>query len=569
MVNDKFFISTPIYYWNWLPHIGHFYSSTIANIIYKYQKISWKCVRFTTWIDENSQKAVLKAQEANMQIMDYLDEMAKKHKDVWDFFNINYTDFIRTTEKRHHKLVSEVLQTCFNRWDIYEGIYEWMYCVWCEAFKKDDDLVYMNKTTKKTFPISKWVELSDNIVKVCPDHLKEPEKIKEKNYFFKLSKYQTWIEEFYITNPDFVKPDFRYNEVKAFVSRWLEDFSISRETNTFGIPLPFDKTQVTYVWFDALFNYYTSCKISRWWDKNSEKFIDESKEFWIENPNKVHIVWKDIIRFHAIFWPCMLASYFWLWEEKNWIIHYKENDNNYLPATILTGWYFTVDWQKMSKTIWNVIDPVEYATKYSKDLLVLYMLSAFPIWQDWDYDRAQAILTYNAKLANNFWNLVNRVVVLALKLDWVLKWEIKLDNYVNFQVLDWEKLNNYISVIYKTEIENCFKSYNLKWVLDESFYFLDKLNNYTTDKEPWQMIKDVEKQEETREVLHTIAEWLRQVWLALYPFFPEKISEMFKKLWLEKYDLRLENWELQTLILEKPTFEIKEKWEPLFARFDI
>ncbi len=537
-MKKPFYITTPIYYWNGLPHIWHFYSSTIANIIYKYNKISWNLSKFTTWIDENSQKAVLKANEEWLEIMDYLDKMAKWHKEVWDFFKLDYTDFIRTTEKRHHKLVQEVLQTCFDRGDIYEWVYEWMYCVWCEAFKKDEDLVEKN-----------WK-------KVCPDHLKEPDKIKEKNYFFKLSKYQTWMEEFYEANPDFVKPDFRYNEVKAFVWRWLEDFSISRETNTFWIPLPFDPSQVTYVWFDALFNYYTSCKYSRNWDKNNEIFIDESETFWINNPNKVHIVWKDIIRFHAIFWPCMLASYFGLWEEEKWVIHYKEEDKKYIPTTILTGWYFTVDWQKMSKSIWNVIEPVSYAEEYSKELLILYMLSAFPIGSDWDYDREQAILTYNAKLANNFWNLVNRVVVLALKLGSPLSQP--------FPPKEKGVMINYIK-----EFREKMNNFDLKSSIDLSFAFLDSLNKFADEKEPWKTIKDPEKQEETLEVLYTLAEWLRQVWFALYSFFPEKMWEMFVKLWLENYSLRLEAWELENLQNETPEFKITEKWENLFNRFEI
>ncbi|MDD5770188.1 MAG: methionine--tRNA ligase [Candidatus Gracilibacteria bacterium] len=576
MKKETFYITTPIYYGNGVPHIGHTYTSLITNVIFNYQKISGKNARFTTGIDENSQKAVLKAKEAGMEIMDYLDEMTKKHKAVWDFFNINYTDFIRTTELRHHKLVQEVLQICFDRGDIYEGVYEGMYCVGCEAFKKDDDLVYMNKTTNKTFPITKDIELSDNIVKVCGDHLKEPDKIKEKNYFFKLSKYQTWIEEFYLANPDFVKPDFRYNEVKAFVSRGLEDFSISRETNTFGIPLPFDKTQVTYVWFDALFNYYTSCKYSRGGNKNNEDFINESNEFWIENPNKVHVVGKDIIRFHAIFWPCMLASYFGLGEKDNsGVIHYKDSDKKYLPTTILTGGYFTVDGQKMSKTIGNVIEPIEYATKYSRELLTLYMLGAFPIGLDGDYDRQQAILTYNSKLANNLGNLVNRVVVLSLKIGGILERSVhsgKINSSGTLFKLEDLPIDKRIPLknsMFFDEIILRMETYNLKGVLDYSFMFLDELNDFTTQKEPWQTIKDETKLENTKEVLYTIAEGLRQVGLALYSFFPEKMGEMFAKLGLKGYVERLENGELEKLIGEILIFEITEKGENLFNRFDV
>lgn len=554
-MSDKknFYITTPIYYGNGIPHVGHFYSSTIANIIYKYHKISGYDARFTTGIDENSQKAVIKAQEEWVKIMDYLDDMAEKHKAVWNHFNIDYTDFIRTTEPRHHALVQKVLQHCFDKWDIYQGEYEGMYCVGCEAFKKDDDLVFLNKTTGDTFPVSSKVLPSENIEKVCPDHLKAPDQIKEMNYFFKLSKYQTWIEEFYKANPSFVVPQFRFNEIIAFVDRWLEDFSISRETNTFWIALPFDSSQVTYVWFDALFNYYTSCVSSRGGDKNNEDFIDESN-MW---PANLHIVGKDIIRFHGIFWPAMLASYFDLGQEDSQgILHYIESDREKLPKNILCGGHFTVDGQKMSKTIWNVIEPVAYSDEYSKELLILYMLSAFPIWNDGDYDRKQAILTYNAKLANNLGNLVNRVVVLALKLsNSTLQFTTDTNSLLNLQGATVD------------DIQKLYTRYNLKWVLDTCFEKLDGLNKYVDETQPWTLIKTDEAQ--AGKVLYTLAEWLRQVGLSLYPFFPEKMSEMFEKLGLENYTQQLEEGKLNELLEKQEVFEITEKWEALFNRLDL
>ena len=518
MKKNKFYITTPIYYVNWVPHIWHFYSSIIADIIARYNRINWKETRFTTWVDENSQKALQVAESLGMGIESYLDMMAEKHKLFWDSLDISYSDFIRTTEKRHHDLVREVLQKSFDNWDIYEWVYEWKYCVWCEAFKKDDDLI------EKSWKL------------VCPDHLKEPDIIKEKNYFFRLSKYQDKLLKYYEENPEFVIPQDRFNEVIAFVRRWLEDFSISRETNKFWVRLPFDESQVTYVWYDALFNYVTSCVSSRWWDKNNTDFINES-DFW---PADLHIVWKDIIRFHAIYWPAMLMS---AWYE--------------LPKQILTTWFFTVDWQKMSKSLWNVIDPVDYSKKVSKDALILYLLSSFNIWQDWDFDHKQAILTYNAKLANNLWNLLNRVVVLSLKLkeeSWKLDWEVD-DNIKN-------KINNYVKQ-YDKSIEN----YWLKESLDLTFSFLDDLNKFTDEKQPWNLIKVNE--EEAKRVLYTIAEWLRQVWLKLYPFFPEKMWEMFLKLGLENYKERLENGELEKLRDEREIFYIKEKWNNLFERLEL
>lgn len=575
-MTKNFYVTTPIYYGNGPVHVGHFYSSTIANTIFKYQKISGNNARFTTGIDENSQKAVIKADEAGMPIMEYLDSMAESHTKVWDHFNMDYTDFIRTTSQRHKITVQNVLQKCFDKGDIYEGEYEGMYCVGCESFKKDEDLVFRNKTSGDTFPVSDKVKVSENIEKVCPDHLTTPDEIKEKNYFFKLTKYQTWIEEFYEANPKFVNPSFRYNEVKAFVGRGLEDFSISRETNTFGIELPFDKSQVTYVWFDALFNYYTSCIKSRGWDKNNENFTDESKIFWEqswENKREIlHVVGKDIIRFHAIFWPAMLASYFDLGEtDSEWLLHYVESDLDYLPNEILTGWYFTVDGQKMSKSIGNVIDPVEYSQQYSKELLTLYMLSAFPIGNDGDYDRKDAILNFNAKMANNFGNLVHRVVVLSLKLEenpGILEWNFETTVMTDKNFIDWQRIGTWIKESLPKEFDKNMSENNLKWWLDISFFILDKLNKFADINEPWQTIKDDDKTE-TIETLYTLAEWVRQVGLNLYAFFPEKMSELFIKLGLENYTQRLENWELENVRKETPVFKITEKGSPLFARFEL
>ncbi|MCP4524102.1 MAG: methionine--tRNA ligase, partial [Candidatus Gracilibacteria bacterium] len=507
-----------------------------------------------------SQKAVIKAEEAGKPIMEYLDSMAESHKEVWDYFGISYTDFIRTTSERHHEVVQNVLQKCFDKGDVYEGEYEGMYCVGCESFKKDEDLVFMNKTTKDTFPIKKGVKETDNICKVCPDHLKTPDSIKEKNYFFKLTKYQTWIEEFYENNPDFVQPDFRFNEVKAFVKRGLEDFSISRETNTFGIALPFDENQVTYVWFDALFNYYTSCKKSL--NQETEDYVDESKIFWeASDDNKreiLHVVGKDIIRFHAIFWPAMLASYFDLGKEIDGVLRYQKSDNNFLPNKILAGGYFTIDGQKMSKTIGNVIEPIEYAEKYGKDLLSLYMLSAFHIGNDGDYDRIEAIKNYNAKLANNFGNLVNRVVVLTLRLEEYKNLEKTLDGSIAEEIQK-----------YQQEASDSMKKYDLKNTLDSTFFFLDKLNKYADVTEPWKMIKDTDQDGKTAEVLYTLAEGVRQVGLNLYAFFPEKMCELFIKLGCENYPEQLENGKLKVLQEKTEIFHITEKGEALFSRIDL
>jgi methionyl-tRNA synthetase len=276
-------------------------------------------------------------------------------------------------------------------------------------------------------------------------------------------------------------------------------------------------------------------------------------------PADVHVVWKDIIRFHAIFWPAMLASYFDLWEQgSDGVLHYKSSDTQKLPKNILCWGHFTIDGQKISKSLWNTIEPVEYSEEYSKELLILYMLSAFPIWNDGDYDKKNAILTYNAKLANNLGNLVNRVVVLSLKLT---ENPGVLVSNSSWNILSWKWKETVI------KSQELFSQYNLKWVLDASFEQLDLLNKFADDTQPWQTIKD--DQETTTQTLYTLAEWLRQVGLALYPFFPEKMSEMFIKLGLNWYTELLEEGKLDELLNKQETFAILEKWQPLFKRIDL
>ncbi len=521
---NNFYVTTPIYYSNGIPHIWHAYSSLIADTCARYHKMQGSAVKFSTGVDENSQKIVQAAEKAWIPTMDFLDTMADKHQAVWDGLGIEYSDFIRTTESRHHEFVREVLQKSFDNGDIYQWEYEGKYCVGCEAFKKDDDLIE-----------SEWKM-------ICPDHLTEPDIIKEKNYFFKLSKYEDKLKKLYADQPDFVMPSDRFNEVKAFVDRWLEDFSISRETNTFGIALPFDESQVTYVWYDALFNYITVCQ------------EEESKAFW---PASLHVVGKDIIRFHAIYWPAMLMS-----------AGYE------LPKNILTTGFFTIDGQKISKSLGNAIDPVEFSEEYSKELLSLYLLSSFHIGQDGDFDREQAILTYNAKLANNLWNLVNRVVVLSLKLDHPLWAWIE-----DFIATSWEEYATKMSELFPesyqviTEtyrwfeaIETSMQNYQLKDALDTIFSLISDLNKFADSETPWSLIKTDPKKAEI--ILYIIARRLVLIGVTLYPFFPQKMSEMFTKFWLHEYGDMLESGKRTELESMTPAFNITEKWSPLFQRIE-
>lgn len=494
---NKFFVTTPIYYSNGVPHIGHSYSSFLADTIANYHNLKKEDVKFSTGVDENSQKVVESAMSEGMQVMEYADMMAAKHKAVWDGLSIHYTDFIRTTELRHVEFVQKVLQKSYLAGDIYEGEYEGLYCVGCEAFKKDTDLVDGK----------------------CPDHPNKPlEHLKEKNYFFRLSKYQDQILKFYEEHPDFVTPRSRFNEIIEFVKGGLEDFSISRETNRFGIPLPFDPEQVTYVWYDALFNYLTVCQ------------EDEAK-WW---PADLHVIGKDIMKFHGIYWLAML-----------WSAGYEA------PSQLLTTGHFTVDGQKMSKTIGNVIDPVEYSNTYSRDALVLYLFTAFPIGEDGDFNQEQAILTYNAKLSNNLGNLLNRLITLSLKIGGEIH----------------ERSGFVIAGLSRAEYFRLMESYDFKNVLDSIFSFSTTINQFVDEHAPWKIDASTpEGEEELIKVLYRALAALRVVALMLLPFFGEKMRALLERIGTPYNDaITLE----QNLEIIPLSFCIREKGDPLYMRIDV
>lgn len=492
-MGKKFYITTPIYYSNDIPHVGHAYSSFIADTIAYYNRLQWSDVKFTTGVDENSQKVVEKAQEAHLPIMEYADMMASKHREVWDGAGIRYTDFVRTTSSKHKDFVRKVLQKSYDNGDIYEGIYNGMYCVGCEWFKKESDLIDGR----------------------CPDHPnKEVQHLSEKNYFFRLSKYQDRLLEFYKDNPDFVKPKQKFNEIIEFVRGWLEDFSVSRETNKFGITLPFDPSQVTYVWYDALFNYMTYCQ-------------DDELKWW---PADVHVIGKDIIRFHGIYWPAML-----------WSAGYEA------PHHLLVTGYLTLDGQKISKSLGNVISPADYIAENSRDMLLLYLLGGFPIGEDGNFDREQAVLMYNAKLSNNLWNLLNRFIALALKLDGGIVgnvWKVGLD-----------KIDKYICNMDK---------YDMKSSIEIAFEYASEINKYVDDMAPWKIsIETEEEREKLNSILFILISNLRKIAIMFLPFFDLKMRELLSRIWTP-YDDKLTLTD--NLSIDPTEFRVLEKGEPLYMR---
>lgn len=354
-----FFVTTPIYYINDVPHIGHAYATIAADILARYHREIGDETFFLAGLDENSQKTVLAAEKAGKEIGSYTDELAGLWQKTWEKLGITNDDFIRTTEDRHEKTVIEFFNKVEKNGDIYKGKYEGFYCVGHEAFVKRDDL------DESGF---------------CPDHKTKPEKLVEENYFFKLSKYQDQILELLEKNPKFIEPEERYHEVYNFVKGGLQDISITRSTQKWGIKAPSDPSHVIYVWFDALINY-----------------ISAAPERW---PADLHIIGKDILRFHAVIWPAMLLS-----------AGYS------LPKKIFAHGFFTINGTKISKSLGNAIDPIKITQDYGNDTLRYFLFKEFPFGNDGDFSFERLNEVYNSDLANGLGNLVSRVARLAESLD--------------------------------------------------------------------------------------------------------------------------------------------------------
>ena len=477
----KFYITTPIYYPNGYPHIWHAYASFIADFYARYKRLLWYDVKFSTGNDENSQKIVQQAESEGKDVMEYLDAMGKKREEIWQHLQISYTDFIRTTQERHKKLVQEMLQKSYDKWDIYEWEYKWYYCVWCEWFKTEKDL------------IEKDGEL------VCPDHLKKPDLITEKNRFFKLKNYQEKIENLYQRNPEFILPEYRFNEMKSFVKWGLEDFSVSRETNKFWIPLPFDPNQVSYVRYDALFNYVT---------------VSRDAGFWSNDTQIIHILGKDIVRFHSIFRPAMLMS-----------VDYR------MPNTEFVTWFFTVDGQKMSKSLGNVIDPVQVVDDYDRDAVIFNLLYDVPIGADGDFSEERLWHLYESMLIGWRGNLVNRDTSLCKKYG-ITSGKFNKQKRETFKETTESKFVQYFEDGWdgaKIE-EQYLKKADIKWYLDDRYQLVQRANEYITTTEPRAKYKNELTKDEAISDLQFLLYIVKNIALLSAPILVngfKKIQEIF------------------------------------------
>ncbi len=421
-MSQEVYLTTPIYYVNDVPHIGHAYCTLATDTLVRYwrKKIGKENVFFLTGTDENSQKTVDAAKASGKDIPEYLDEMAGIWKSTWDQIGVSYDDFIRTTEKRHWGVVNEVFKKIHGKGDIYKDTYVGKYCTGCEAFIKDSELDEHG---------------------YCPHHKRPPQLLEEENYFFRLSKYQDELIKWYKNQPEQLMPDSRRNEVMSFIKSGLEDVSISRETAEFGIPLPIDPKHKVYVWFDALINYYSALQGTKY------------EHFW---ESAQHIIGKDIIRFHCVIWPAMLMS-----------------AGIELPKNVFAHGFFTIDGVKMSKSLGNVISPLELSEKYGNDALRVGLLSSFEFGNDGDFSLAHFDDFYRTKLSGGVGNLFNRVITLFHKL-----WDGKKPYIEKSQKSGegWEE-----------RFSQALEKKRVKEALDVFFEMVDACNRHINDVQPWKL----------------------------------------------------------------------------------
>lgn len=471
---STFYITTPIYYVNDVPHIGHAYTTIIADAINRFKKLAGYDVFFLTGTDEHGQKVEKAASEKGLTPIELADKVVGRFKKLWSALEISYDYFIRTTQSFHELGVQKVFQKLKDKGDIYKGTYEGWYCISDETFLSED------------------VPLEERGYKICPDCGKQANVVSEECYFFRLSAYQERLLDFYGKNPTFVRPQSRMNEVVSFVRHGLKDLSITRTTVKWGISLPDESEHTIYVWFDALHNYLTG--IGYDWD---EKLFTK---FW---PATVHLIGKDILRHHAVFWPAFLMA-----------------AEFPLPETVYAHGWWLKDETKMSKSKGNVLDPWTILSTFGPDPLRYFLLREVPIGLDGNFSHEGFIHRVNSDLANDLGNLVQRLLTM-------------IDNYFGerIEILDEETetdrtLRNEFDTL-KENVFHHYESYALNRALEEIWMYIGSVNKYLADNEPWKMVKDPKQRGRLGRILYQAACALRAIAYFLFPVMPESS----KKIW--------------------------------------
>ena len=476
MEKQKYYISTAIAYTSAKPHIGNTYEIVLGDAIARYKRLKGFDVYFQTGTDENGEKIELKAKEAGITPKEYVDNIANQIKDIWDIMNTSYDRFVRTTDPKHEREVQKIFKKMYDKGDIYLGKYEGLYCTPCESFFTESQLVDGK----------------------CPDCGREVHKASEEAYFFKLSKYQDRLIEYYNTHPDFIKPDSRKNEmINNFIKPGLQDLCVSRTSFTWGIPVDFDPKHVIYVWLDALTNYITNIG----YDVDNPS--DEFKKYW---PADLHLIGKDIVRFHSIYWPCFLMSL-----------------DIPLPKQIFGHPWLLFGNDKMSKSKGNILYADDLVKEYGVDAVRYYVLHEIPYANDGNLTNELLVERINSDLANVLGNLVNRTVAMGNKY-----FEGKV---INPSVSD-DVDNVLISMINELDkkVEIKMDTLEVGAALDEIFDLLRRSNKYIDETMPWVLAKDPNNSDRLQTVLYNLLESIRVSANLIRPFLPETADKILEQI---------------------------------------